>query len=451
MTFRSLLCRACLLALPLVATVLEVHDASACGGCFVPQDESTQVTGHRMAVSVSSKQTTLWDQIEYSGNPASFAWVLPIKGQVDIGLSSDVMFAFLGQQTTPTVYPPPVDCPPPPSCYNDYSEGVTSTTGAGGGSAGGVEVISQETVGPYETVQLSSSDPVALQDWLVAHGYDVPPDIAPIVTAYVDEGFDFLALKLVPGQGVEAMRPVRITAPGAGLGLPLRMVAAGTGAVTPLTLWVLGEGRYEAANFPNVVLDPTEVVWNWNTYDSNLAELRAATLAATNGFGWLTEAAMPMSGSGFSSQMLSVAEQLPDQSGYGNGDYDPADSIAECQADLDALFGSLSDQSLWVTRIHAELPRAALAKDLALGAATQKEVSPFIQATKTVGKYECPVYQCDDVTSGPFGDLLGSGLGNGDGTRDSSCAIDLHDGPSGTLALGALAAAVALAARRRRR
>src|SRR5262245_18688217 len=74
----------------------DARDAQACGGCFVPQEEATQVTGHRMVLSVSPTETTLWDQIEYSGNPTEFAWVLPTKGLVDIGLSSDVMFAFVG-------------------------------------------------------------------------------------------------------------------------------------------------------------------------------------------------------------------------------------------------------------------------------------------------------------------------------------------------------------------
>ena len=431
-----------------LALVLQARDASACGGCFVPTDESTQVTGHRMAISVSNERSTLWDQITYSGNPASFAWVLPIKGQVDIGLSSDVMFAFLGQGTAPTVFPPPVDCPPPPSCYGvDYGSGdgaaTSTTTGTGGSGSGGgsVEVISQETVGPYETVQLSSSDPVALQDWLVAHGYDVPPDIAPIVTAYVDEGFDFLALKLVPGQGVDAMRPVRVTTPGAAVALPLRMVAAGTGAITPVTLWVLGEGRYEAQNFPNAVIDPNEIVWNWDTFDSNLAEVRLATLAATQGFGWLTEAAQPMSASAFSSQMLQIAQFIPDQSGYGDGD--PAQAEAECQADLDAMFATISPASLWMTRMHAELPRPALATDLTLAAASdQSQVSPFIQAVKSIGTYECPVYPpCDGASSDPGALAAGGG----------SCAIDAVSSETADCALAALGLGVAIAALRRRR
>ena len=96
-------------ALALVATssLLE-RDARACGGCFHPPTEvPTVVTDHRMLFSVSQKQSTLYDQIKYSGEPASFAWVLPIVGTVDVGLSADVVFGGLDQLTQTTIEAPP--------------------------------------------------------------------------------------------------------------------------------------------------------------------------------------------------------------------------------------------------------------------------------------------------------------------------------------------------------
>ena len=65
--------KALLFTAALAALVVEVRDASACGGCFVSQTENTQVTGHKMVLSVSQTQTTLWDQISYNGDPKSFA------------------------------------------------------------------------------------------------------------------------------------------------------------------------------------------------------------------------------------------------------------------------------------------------------------------------------------------------------------------------------------------
>src|SRR5215510_9861539 len=113
-----------LLSLPLAgAAIFAAGDAAACGGCAVPTNENTQVTGHRMIFSTSKSQTTLYDQIEYSGEPTSFAWFLPIKGQVDVGLSADGLFAFLGSFSSVQVIPPPLNCPPAPAGCNDLEKG----------------------------------------------------------------------------------------------------------------------------------------------------------------------------------------------------------------------------------------------------------------------------------------------------------------------------------------
>jgi hypothetical protein len=148
-------------------------DTHACGGCFISQSETTQVTGHRMILSVGSAQTTLYDQIEYSGAPSSFGWVLPIKGTVDVGLSSDALFANLEQWTAVSINSPQITCPPPPNCGDDDDLAGSNEGSSGTGTGPGeppVEVLAQEVVGPYETVQLSSQDPAALKTWLADHG-----------------------------------------------------------------------------------------------------------------------------------------------------------------------------------------------------------------------------------------------------------------------------------------
>jgi hypothetical protein len=83
---------------------LSQREARACGGCFTPSEVESVITDEKMILAVSMNQTTLYDQINYSGNPASFAWVLPIKGQVTVGLSADVMFQVVNQLTQTTVH-----------------------------------------------------------------------------------------------------------------------------------------------------------------------------------------------------------------------------------------------------------------------------------------------------------------------------------------------------------
>src|SRR5262245_4385819 len=91
----------------LMAMLASPRDARACGGFFVQQARAASgVTGHRMLLSLGNEQTTLYDQIEYDGNPSSFAWVLPIKGAAQIGLSSDLLFNWLDAGTGVTITSP---------------------------------------------------------------------------------------------------------------------------------------------------------------------------------------------------------------------------------------------------------------------------------------------------------------------------------------------------------
>src|SRR5271165_7337328 len=86
--------------------------AEACGGCFHPPTQTvTDITDERMLLSVSAKQSTLYDQIEYSGSPSSFAWVLPMHGTVTVGLSADVLFDSMDTLTATQIIPPPQNCP----------------------------------------------------------------------------------------------------------------------------------------------------------------------------------------------------------------------------------------------------------------------------------------------------------------------------------------------------
>ncbi|HMY17949.1 MAG TPA: DUF2330 domain-containing protein [Polyangium sp.] len=452
-----------LLTVPLLAAALmHSSDASACGGCTLPADETSQVTGHRMLFSVSKTSTTLWDQIEYSGNPSSFAWVLPIRGQVEVGLSSDVLFAQLSSLTRTTVVPPPLNCPPPPACWGWGEEdgGFGASGSTGGPSNGGVDVIAQQVVGPYDTVQLSSQDPLALKNWLLSNGYNIPPDVAPVIDAYVQEGFDFLALKLIPSADVSSMRPVRITAQGASASLPLRMVAVGTGLLTPITLWMVGEGRYEPTNFPWFTIGQQDIEWNWTTSDSNYALLKDAGFKMGNNGNWLIQHAKPLSEWSIRSPLEQVVSILPDQSGYG----DPADNYAkafeELQTDMDKIFGGIDPNSMWLTRMNAELGRQALGQDLQMGAsAAQSEISSFYQATKAVGTPPpCPQYDpCPPSGTTPGGANNGGvwwgdfGDGNpNNGTQTSaSCAVRGETNGAAALCIMGLGLGVSLSRRRR--
>jgi hypothetical protein len=271
---------------------LETDRADACGGCFAPppqQSESTVVTDHRMALSVSSQQTVLWDQIRYTGDPREFAWVLPVRAGAKVEVSNEEWFTALDASTQPVVYAPNRVGGRFGCGLTGCGESSSAAADSSGPGAGQVQILSQSVVGPYETVTLRATDDDALRSWLRSHGYAIPPSIEPTITEYVDEGFDFIALRLLPECGERAMRPVRVVTRGADPTLPLRMVAAGVGARVGLTLYVISEGRWETQNFPNATIATSRVRWDRVQNRSNYDLLSREAMEADDGRTWLTE------------------------------------------------------------------------------------------------------------------------------------------------------------------
>ncbi len=414
--------------------------ASACGGCFhqpiPPGQVATDITDERMLLAVSPQQTTLYDQIVYSGTPSSFAWVLPIKGTVTVGLSGDVLFDAVDALTATTIEPPASTCPRPPRCG-----GAAPTGGGGCGSlassdedpsasfdpeavdagaqgAGGVTVEKQQIVGPYETVQLSATSPTALSDWLAANGFDIPAAAQPILAAYQSEGFGFLAMRLEPGQGVQAMRPVRVTSTGASLSLPLRMASIGTGATVGITIWVVSDGRYEPQNFPVFQIQASQLVWDWSMSSSNYTTLRQQQEAQYAGRGWELESAFQIAQQSITSvidsggvyeQTLSgpAAAALPPVA--ADQDYvpvtDASGNVTETAEqvrsdDIAALFAGLSGPNAFVTRMRSDVAHSAMNVDFTVQAsADQSQLSNVRTSGQSINE-TCTLYNSNCAVVG---------------------------------------------------
>jgi hypothetical protein len=301
------------------------NDATACGACYANQSESTIVNDHRMALSISPNVTVLWDQIAYSGNPTEFAYVIPARRGTRLEVSHDGWFAALDASTRPIIMAPRSAGGSYPSgrpstgnpSYGGRSDGAGCCTassddamyaesgpqwgaadaGAASGSsspeaqADPVQILSQEVIGPYETVTLRSEDPEALFEWLVGNDFSIPEQSRPIVEDYVKAGLDFIAMRMRPSQTQQAraMEPIRILAPGADPTLPLRMMRIGSGANLGITLFVIGESRWRAKTFPNVSVDEAKIVWDYTKSKSNYVELAQQAMTAGDGRGWVTE------------------------------------------------------------------------------------------------------------------------------------------------------------------
>ena len=443
-------------------------NAAACGACFAAQSESTVVNDHRMALMLSKDHTILWDQISYSGNPKEFAYVIPAKPGTRLEPSKEAWFAALDASTRPIIMQPQ------PKGYGgggqggdymggsdyrggggDYGGGCCSSTTAsasgaannagpaaadagagaplGSGAREPVEVVEQNVVGPYETVTLRANEPGALQNWLVANGYAIPAIAGAIIESYVAENFDFIALRLRPGQDVRSMEPIRIVSPGADPSLPLRLMQIGAGAKVGITLWVISEGRYHTGNFPDAAIDFTKLIWDSSQQRSNYQELSQKAMATGEGRAFITEYAdkpatqitgmTPQPGMlgnpGLGIAFFSTCQIDPVQPPWkeaeagaapdagdpdAGADPDAGDPDAgkidadggaikppswtpeQCD-DLRVATGELHQGDVWVSRLRANLPREALAATLRLEAAPDQSKLDNVHYAQSSGTF----------------------------------------------------------------
>jgi MYXO-CTERM domain-containing protein len=401
---------------------IHANDARACGGCFHPPTPPTQsgtvVTDHRMIFTISPQATTLYDEIKYAGSPADFAWVLPIHGQVTVGLSSDAVFSALEQATQTSIVSPSLPPCPVSNCPCGFGSFADASAADAASFGGSVTIITQQTIGPYDTVQLKSTDPNALNSWLTANGYDISTNVRPVIAAYVAEGFDFLALKLAPGQGVQAMRPVRVTTPGAGLSLPLRMVAAGTGAIVGITLWVIADGSYEPQNFQFFTISSSELTWDWSINRSNYTTLQVQKEGALGNAAWQIESSLSVSPYAIDNAVLQAPnDYMPLPISDGGASSTTVDGGQAQAADLSVLFPE-GTVPMRITRMRSDLAHAALANDLVLQAASdQTVISNVYQVTKSVNAPTCPMPP--PCNCGPGGSGGDGGAGRSSGSSSS--------------------------------
>jgi MYXO-CTERM domain-containing protein len=395
-------------------TLAGERPAAACGGCFHPPTQTvTDITDERMLLAVSGTQSTLYDQIQYSGSPSNFAWVLPIHGVVTVGLSADVLFDVVDALTATQIRQPAANCPQPAGCSSGDGDAGALAVGPVEGKAGGVTILTSANVGPYATVQLKSTDGNALENWLTQNGYNIPAAIQPILDAYIQEGFDFLAMKLLPDQGVQSMRPVRVSTPGASVTLPLRMASIGTGPITGITIWVVADGRYEPQNFPFFHIDDTQLVWDFKASLSNYTTLRVAQEANDHNGSWEIESSININQQIITSTIQSGGQPsyfrgVPSDAGVdylplatGDAGTDAGSPEDAREADIAALFVGMSNPSVRVTRVRSDIAQNAMTKDIVFQASSDQSELSNVRYVPNSVNLTCSLYSgCNVVGSG---------------------------------------------------
>jgi uncharacterized protein (TIGR03382 family) len=266
--------------------LLAPRPAEACGGFFCGQQPVDQSAERVVfAVDQEANQTTMIVQIAFQGNAADFAWVVPL-GSVPVEGSLDTFpqlaLSALDANTAPQIWQGG-------GCFDAAASEEAGPPRSA--DDGGVTVHVREEVGPYDVAVIESEDPNALVLWLRENGFRVTTPMEPYIAEYTSEGLKFLALRLQPDRKVNEIAPFRMTLPGTSPVLPLRMTALAAEPEMGIVTFVLGQQRYEGANWPNLEVPDDYLVFDWTTYRHNWTAAVARVVDEAGGQGWVTESA----------------------------------------------------------------------------------------------------------------------------------------------------------------
>ena len=286
--------------------------ARACGGFFCDQVGGVPVpvdqTGENILFVVDDAAGTVEAhiQIQYTGDPQKFAWIIPVTAVPDFSVGSEALFTNLLASTAPIYsFTTTRDCADdnrdPPGCASlEASAGGDSdaqSTNASGfeDSGGGPEIIKREIVGAFEIVVLQGGTATELIDWLDTYGYYQDPEATPIVQEYLDEGFMFAAAKLLHGAGVDEIQPLVLTYEGNEPCVPLRLTRIAATEDMGVRVFSLADARTVPSTYRHVELN--EVRLDWANSADNYKEIVAMAIdtPGADGQAFVTEYAGPSS------------------------------------------------------------------------------------------------------------------------------------------------------------
>lgn len=292
--------------------------AEACGGTFCDQAPPGQQpmpvdqTGENVLFVMQAGWVEAHIQIQYQGDPARFAWVIPVPAKPKLSVGSQVLFTNLLNGSVPAFRTTTTfqfcgsedgssqssgfGCGADSAAAGDSSYGP-GAGGAGGGNSNSPQVISREAVGNFQTLTLEPKDAKGMLDWLVANGYDADQaDAEPILKDYIDRGYLFVALKLEPGAGVDEIHPLVVSYMGTEPCVPLKLTRIAAVEDMTVRTFFLGDQRVVPTGaYKHVQMNGARLDWTQLGQNYNLAITRTVDSPAANGRAFVTEYAGPSS------------------------------------------------------------------------------------------------------------------------------------------------------------
>lgn len=213
--------------------------ALACGGSFCasatpdggsarPIDQSAERI--LFVVHDDEPETIICAHVEirYSGEPESFAWIVPVPSVPEVDESSSDFLDLLEQATRPEVFPPAsMSCGEGTGCS---CVPVTSDDSGGAGDGAypdpyAVQVLARSMTDTYDTATLQARSAEDLVAWLEEHDYAISGNMAPAFEPYVEEGQKFLAVRVRAEPEDDTIPPLRMCYQADAPAIPLRLTA----------------------------------------------------------------------------------------------------------------------------------------------------------------------------------------------------------------------------------
>ena len=286
-------------ALVLCFTVLLTADwmrlALADGGIFPIVIDNPLGVGHsadQRAILVFDPETktqTMVLSTMYVGQPADFAWVIPVpnlpsREQITVWEGGEFAFWELFDKTEPRLQTSSLGLVGCRGCgYASDAPGPLSEPAEPGFV--GVKVVDRLQVKGLDITLLNAQSATDLTGWLNANGYRFPEEAVNVLEHYIAKGWDFVAVKVdTPDEESQSMppspplwrgyfprNPLKLTFRTDRCVFPMRISSVSSRpSGNAILLYVFAPYRVRAENFPTVEMKPPSLTAN------TLSELRLA-------------------------------------------------------------------------------------------------------------------------------------------------------------------------------
>jgi len=291
--------------------------AEACGGTFCDQGPPGQPpmpvdqTGENVLFVMQDGWVEAHIQIQYQGDPARFAWIIPVPVEPELSVGSQVLFTNLLNGTVPTfttttsfqlcasddgsAQGSSFGCAMSSSQDSAGGSYVPGAGGSGGTNSNAPVVVGREAVGNFEALTLKPVDAKGMLDWLVQNKYDTDQaDAEPILKDYIDRKYVFVALKLQPNAGVDEIHPIVVRYKGTEPCVPLKLTRIAAVEDMTVRTFFLGDQRVvPTGGYKHVTLNSARFDWAGLGQNYSLAITRAVDSPTANGRAFVTEYAGP--------------------------------------------------------------------------------------------------------------------------------------------------------------